>query len=203
MNFAISSPTSLGCWRCYGSIHRPSGAAFSRPIWKRRKPFSRGSGHKLASTPHVAVRAVACSVWKMDSADDLVGQADAIYLVEARDFAQSPPVGRHPAGTVRFSVSETLKGEQRSDLRVPGVFVDQDDYNDMPVPYKFVRPEGRHGSCYAEAYRKGGMYLLFVKAGTPHWSPLAPVNEQVTSESDNWVKWVRQHLRFTEALRRR
>jgi len=148
-------------------------------------------------------RANACSVVKLDSPSDLIQQADGIYLVVARDFAQSPAVGRHTAGTVRFSISETLKGAERKELRIPGFFTDADDPNDHPVPYEFVRPEGRHGNCYAEAYREGRMYLFFVKGGTPYWSPLAPVNEQVTSESDSWVEWVRQHLRFTEALRSR
>lgn len=37
---------------------------------------------------------------------------------------------------VRFSISETLKGEKRSDLRVSGIFIDQDDYKDMPVPWE-------------------------------------------------------------------
>jgi len=139
-------------------------------------------------------RANACSVVRLDSPSDLIQQADAIYLVVARDFVQSPPVGRHAAGTVRFSISETLKGTERNELRIPGFFTDADDPNDHPVPYEFVRPEGRHGNCYAEAYRKGRMYLLFVRNGTPYWSPLAPVNEQVTSESDNWVEWVRHRL---------
>jgi len=148
-------------------------------------------------------RVDACSVVKLDSPSELMEQADSIYLVLARDFVQSPAVGRHTAGTVRFSISETLKGAERTELRIPGFFTDADDPNDHPVPYEFVRPEGRHGNCYAESYRKGGMYLLFMRNGTPYWSPLAPVNEQVTSESDSWVAWVRQHLRFTEALRSR
>jgi hypothetical protein len=140
-------------------------------------------------------RANACSITKLDTPSELIQQADAIYLVVARDFAQSPPVGRHTAGTVRFTIAETLKGAERSEIRIPGFFTDADDPNDHPVPYEFVRPEGRHGNCYAEAYREGRTYLLFVKGGTPYWSHLAPVNEQVGSGSDAWVQWVREHLK--------
>lgn len=148
-------------------------------------------------------RAHACSVPKVDSADDLVEQADAIYLVVARDYIQSTTGGIHPTGTVRFSISETLKGIERKEIRAEGFFTNADDPNDLPVPYHFVRPGGRHGNCYAESYREGRAYLLFIKNSTPYWSPLAPVNEQVTSESDSWVQWVKQHLKFSETLKSR
>lgn len=41
--------------------------------------------------------------------------------------------------------------------------MDNDDWNDKPAPYDFVRPTGRIGSCYTNQYRAGAEYLVFLK----------------------------------------
>jgi hypothetical protein len=59
--------------------------------------------------------------------------------------------------------------EERIDLR--GALVETDDFNDLQVPYKFVRPDGRSGSCFATSYREGAQYLLMLKKETPFAIP--------------------------------
>ena len=81
-----------------------------------------------------------------------------------------------------------------------GELVDQDDFNDHKVPYTFVRPDGRHGPCYAISYRVGAQYLLMLKmradgAYTVNWDSLGPVNEQLRSADDPWLVWVRKQTR--------
>ena len=80
---------------------------------------------------------------------------------------------------------------------MPGYLVDTDDFNDQKPPYSFVRPNGRHGSCYANSYKTGAQFLLMLKKSkdgnlTVNWYPLGPVNEQLHSESDEWLDWVRE-----------
>ena len=68
----------------------------------------------------------------------------------------------------------------------------------FPLPYRFVRPGGRGGSCFANSYRRGAQFLLFLKKGwagfTTNFSALGPTNEQLTGVDDPWVKWVRAYL---------
>jgi hypothetical protein len=68
----------------------------------------------------------------------------------------------------------------------------------MPVPYMFVRPLGRRGSCFANTYKEGAQFLLFLKKKgdlyTPNISALGPTNEQLHSDTDAWLLWVRNHL---------
>jgi hypothetical protein len=135
-----------------------------------------------------------CTVSGIDSPTDLVRHADAIYLVEARGYIQAPPLRRGDIADIEFSVLDTLKGSKQARLIVKGRVTDADDPNDRPVPYDFVRPGGRHGNCFAEEYRHGRQYLLFLKGSTPYWAALSPVNEQVSGEDDSWVRWVRDTL---------
>jgi len=90
-----------------------------------------------------------------------------------------------------------------SDLILPGYLVDRDDFNDRPAPYTFVRPGGRAGSCFANPYRSGAQFLLFLKktiAGelTVNWYALAPVNEQLHSDDDPWPLWVRERAQIVD-----
>ena len=49
-------------------------------------------------------------------------------------------------------------------------------------------------------YRRGAEFLLVLKwypAGvtlTPYWYALAPTNEQLRSDQDPWLRWVRQQI---------
>jgi len=142
---------------------------------------------------------LACSPRKIDTPQELVHSADAIYHVRAGDQALDPPSSSRmpqpwPNARVTFRVLSVLKGARRSMIQLPANLVPKPDPNDRPVPYDFVRPGGRRGNCYAVTFRRGQDYLLFLKSGTPYWSPLAPTTEQVIGTNDPWLIWVRQEL---------
>jgi hypothetical protein len=150
----------------------------------------------------IATEAYPCSIVGEISNLKLVSDADAIVRAIAVEYA-SPP--SHPEGSttgvpdskIRFRVIENIGGSAVSDLILPGYLVDRDDFNDQQPPYTFVRPGGRAGSCFANSYRLGGQFLLFLKktnAGdlTVNWYALAPVNEQLHSDIDPWLLWVRE-----------
>jgi hypothetical protein len=108
-------------------------------------------------------------------------------------------VGLGAKGLVEFEVVAVLKGPKLTEsVKVPGTLVERDDFNDVSVPYTFVRPGGRGGNCFAFGYRQGGEYLIFFRPGkatlTPYWAPLAAINEQVRGGEDPWVVWVRRQL---------
>ena len=101
---------------------------------------------------------------------------------------------------VQFTVLEVLRGgDAPGSLQVAGILGERDDFNDRPVPYDFVRRGGRGGSCFATEYRNGGEFLLFLKKETdgytPYWAALAPVHEQLRSDDDPWLLWVREAVR--------
>lgn len=126
----------------------------------------------------------------------LVAQAEAIYLVRADGYQSEPASGvRGAGGLIRFSVVKTLKGPKVDDLRITGRLTSRPDPNNVPIPYEFVRPDGRKGDCVATAYMTGQHYLVFLQMGTPYWAPLSPVNEQVSGVQDSWVLWAQQELR--------
>ena len=148
----------------------------------------------------------ACSVARVLSASELVSQAEVIARVRAEgQFATRATRPRfHPGGTteVRFRVLDILKGTfSATTIAVSGSLSEQNDRNDRPVPYHFVRPGGRRGNCFAIQYRLGTEYLLMLARPhpgygeanelTPYWAPLAAANEQVDGPSDPWVLWVR------------
>jgi hypothetical protein len=99
---------------------------------------------------------------------------------------------------VSFTVREWIRGEPtKSALRAYGYFVDADDFNPQPVPYRMVRRAGTHGNCYAHEYRRGAEYVLILRnvgaSGlTPYWMPLGPSNEQIRGDDDPWLLWVRE-----------
>jgi hypothetical protein len=96
-------------------------------------------------------------------------------------------------------VEEILKGEGIAEsLMLNGYLSNQDDFNENTVPYKLVRPGGRAGSCYANTYKQGAQFLLFLKKTekgyTSNISALGPTNEQLHSETDPWLLWVKVRL---------
>jgi hypothetical protein len=135
-------------------------------------------------------------------ADAIVLRAEAIVRATAVEYAVAP---RDPAlvtttvpdSKIRFQVNEAIRGSVGKELILPGYLVDTDDFNDQQPPYSFVRKNGRSGNCYANSYKAGGQFLLMLqklKGGdmTVNWYPLGPVNEQLRSESDEWLVWVRE-----------
>lgn len=144
----------------------------------------------------------ACSIigkiWNLQ----MVSAADAIVRARAAEY-DSPPNNPNiwttgvPDSRIRFRVIEHIRGSLISDLVLPGYLVDRDDFNDERPPYTFVRPGGRAGSCFANSYRSGAQFLLFLKKTrsgefTVNWYALAPVNEQLHSADDPWLLWVRE-----------
>jgi hypothetical protein len=157
----------------------------------------------LLSFVACGIEAYPCSISGPISNLKLINDADSIIRVTAVEYA-SPPSNPQiwttgvPDSKIRFKVIERMRGPAISDLILPGYLVDRDDFNDQQPPYTFVRPGGRAGSCFANSYRSGGQFLLFLKktkAGdlTVNWYALAPVNEQLHADDDGWLLWVRQH----------
>jgi len=144
----------------------------------------------------------ACSMVSIRTPDELVRDAESIVRARAMRYDKQPertPEGYWAHGVVEFDVIEVLKGRADKRLLVPGLIGMRDDPNDRSVPYDFVRPMGRSGSCFAYEYRLGGEFLLFLRQGpdgiTPYWSGLAPTNEQLMTEApDPWVEWVSKRL---------
>jgi hypothetical protein len=135
--------------------------------------------------------------------DILVARASAIVVATAARYHILPaPPGR---GIVEFHVEEILRGDVPPLLLIEGTLGQRDDFNDRTPPYDFVRPNGRHGSCFADEYREGARFLLLLgpKADgslTPYWEALAPTNEQLHPGNDPWLTAVR---RFVTAAGRR
>lgn len=145
-----------------------------------------------------------CSVTGITSNIDLVSSADAVVRAKAVQYAKRPAANVWTTGVpdsrVRFKVMEVIRGLHISELVLPGYLVQQDDFNDQQPPYTFVRPSGRSGSCFANSYRDGAEYLLFLKKRntgelTVNWAALAPVNEQLHSSDDAWLVWVRRQAK--------
>jgi len=156
-----------------------------------------------------ATEACACSVIGEISNVEMVKTADSIVRVIAAEYASPPSVpGLSTTGTpdsrIHFKVVEHLRGAVVSDVVLPGYLVEVDDFNDHQSPYHFVRPNGRRGSCFANSYRSGGQFLLFLKrtkSGEPtvNWYALAPVNEQLHSDVDPWLLRVREQTQIAQA----
>ena len=83
-------------------------------------------------------------------------------------------------------------------FELEGELTEENDPNDRPAPYDFVRPDGRSGNCYAFHYKRGAEYLLLCRirngALTPHWASLGATNEQLFGPDDSWLAWVREQL---------
>jgi len=140
--------------------------------------------------------------------------ADLIVRAQAVKYNKEPGDLRTtgvPDSKVEFEIKEVLKGDSISGIiTLNGYLSDKDDFNDSPVPYDFVRPNGRHGSCFANTYKQGADFLLFLKkssevkwpkvttAYTVDISALAPVNEQLHSENDPWIFYIKGLLKGLE-----
>lgn len=154
--------------------------------------------------------AEACSVSHIPSGVELVTNADVVIRARAVEY-KTPPANPNlwttgvPDSVVSFQVLETIRGETPLSLALPGYLTQRDDFNDQKPPYTLVRPGGRSGSCFANSYRQGTEYLLFLKRSdasgelTVNWAALAPVNEQLHDAKDPWLIWVR---RQAEQLRK-
>jgi hypothetical protein len=147
-----------------------------------------------------------------DIPKEIVQNAALILRVTALEYTTPPANPRIrttgvPDSKVRFRVEEIVKGAyDPKDVVLAGYLASQDDWNDRPVPYDFVRREGRHGSCFANMYREGGQFLLMLKRSTGpgpftsdtemtvNWYALGPVNEQLRSAEDPWLLWVRKQV---------
>lgn len=109
-----------------------------------------------------------------------------------------------PESIVEFKVEETIWGvDVPATITLHGYLTDSDDFNEAPLPYRFVRPGGRSGSCFANSYKSGAQFLLFLKKAPWHMSTsgyttnisaLGPTNEQIRDAEDPWVKWVKAYL---------
>lgn len=138
------------------------------------------------------------------SASEMVADADLIVRATAEAYSVSPQAPLRTTGEpdwrVRFVVREMLKGSTTaSEIILPGYLSERDDFNDHPAPYRFVRPNGRSGSCFANTYRSGADFLLVLKRRndtvTVNWYALGPVNEQLRGPQDPWLLWVRAQLK--------
>lgn len=149
-----------------------------------------------------ALSANACSRGPFSFSELFV--ADVIVRVTAVKYIIKPEDPNFvttgvPASTVEFKVEEILKGEGLGEsLTLNATLNSKDDFNVNPVPYKRVRSNGLSGSCFANTYKQGAQFLLFLKKTdkgyTSDISPLGPTNEQLRSETDPWLLWVKVRL---------
>ena len=133
---------------------------------------------------------VACEPADVETASEITDRAEVILLVKVPDekIEQVSPI--------TMAVLEVVKGGFKgSTVVVEGETARYEGRNDSPVPYDFVRPGGRSGDCFADDYKPGGQFLLFLRDGSVHWSPLAATNEEVSGPTDPWVTWVKQRLK--------
>jgi hypothetical protein len=138
----------------------------------------------------------------------LVQNTEIIVRATAVDYGDPiPPDSR--IRLIEFRVEEVLKGEDvPNTFLIRGILTNEDDFNDRPVPYDYVRPMGRSGSCSARHYKQGAEFLLFLKRHdpneeysrewgdiTPYWASMAATNEQLHSTDDAWLHWVKDYLK--------
>ncbi len=154
-------------------------------------------------TVALAVAAAPGSIWactpaRMIGPEELVRTGDLVVRARAAGYVDKAEVDDRRRPLIRFDVLEVLRGPAIEQLQIRGHLSPTDDYNDAPAPYTFVRPQGRHGDCFASMSRDGGEFLLVLKkhdAGyTPYWAALAAVNEQLRPDQDPWLVWVRQTI---------
>lgn len=167
-------------------------------------------------------QALACSVIESVTAKEGVHVAELILHVRALEYVSPPKddwITTGPApSTIRFQIVEVVKGKhEQKEIVLNGYLIDYNDWNDESVPYNFVRPDGRSGSCFANTYKKGGNFLLLLvktkadKWTTSYWA-LGPVNEQIRKnarraplrwvplrwilreKNDPWLAWVKKEV---------
>lgn len=146
----------------------------------------------------------ACSRSEPFTHKELFDKAELIVRATAVKYAKPPthpnPLPDFPNSTIEFKVEEKLWGKKvPGKIILSGALNDTDDFNDVPVPYMFVRPLGRSGTCAASTYKEGAQFLLFLRKTkdgyTSYITELAPSNEQLRSDKDEWLIWVRNHLK--------
>lgn len=138
------------------------------------------------------------------SAQTLVSNAEIVVRATAVKYVREPQnnIRTYPT-EIEFKIEQALKGENvPSSLIFKGILTDKDDFNDRPAPYNFVRRGGRSGSCYADNYKRGAEFLLFLeekdgKYWLQHY-PLAPINEQLRGKDDEWLTWIKNKLQTLE-----
>ena len=130
----------------------------------------------------------------------------ASVVLRVRADSTSPSVGRPPflpQSLVFFTVLEVIDSGSvavPTSLAFDGRLTDKPDFNTGTVPYRWVRPDGLSGACFAYSYQRGGEFLLLLtgstlKALTPYWAALQPTNDQVRGATDPWIAWVRETRR--------
>lgn len=154
-------------------------------------------GVALIRTPDLS----GCSRFGPVVPEDIVASADLIVRATALEYSQPPANPKIfttglPDSIVHFRIEEIVKGgKSPTFIDLPGYLSTRDDFNELPVPYKFVRPGGRAGSCFANSYRQGAEFLLMLKlregAYTVNWYALGPTNEQLHGPEDPWLGWTR------------
>ena len=147
-------------------------------------------------------RAYPFRLGELFSADFIVRATAVKYQLAPKPDGQLVP---NPESTIEFKIEERIWGVAApKTILLNGYLTDQDDFNEVPLPYRFVRPTGRAGMCQTNYYKKGAQYLLFVKRSdflvqtttgfTTQISALGPTNEQLRGAKDPWVKWVKAYL---------
>jgi hypothetical protein len=133
---------------------------------------------------------LACKVSHVATAAEITADAEVILLVRA------PAATITNVSAIEMTVVEVVKGSfNGKTIRVEGQTARYEGPNDGAPPYDFVRVGGRHGNCFASDYKAGGQFLLFIRGGNVHWSPLAATNEEVSGPKDPWVVWVRDRVK--------
>ena len=128
----------------------------------------------------------------------LLASADVIVIGTAPETVASPSSQTNAVVTsLAFKVAEVLKGQNiPSVLEIEGALSDNDHYNSSDAPGE--QPDHK-GPCYVKQYKKGGNFLFILRNVngklTPYWTPGAQTNEQIRSEQDAWLEWVKNRLR--------
>lgn len=146
-------------------------------------------------------RAYPFRLGELFSADFIIRATAVRYIVAPDPKKPATPV---PESTIEFKTEERIWGVHVPEtIALHGYLTDEDDFNEVPLPYRFVRPGGRGGICFANNYKKGAQFLLFVKRSTfvttntgysIDISALGPTNEQLRGPRDLWVMWVKAYL---------
>jgi hypothetical protein len=131
----------------------------------------------------------ACSPSHVATATEITDAADVILLVRV------PEERIQEVSPIKMTVLQVIKGKfGAKTVVVQGQTARYEGPNDHPPPYDFVRPGGRSGDCFAADYKAGGQFLLLLRKGDVHWSPLAATNEEVSGAADPWVVWVKKRI---------